>query len=271
MSIQRKIMILALLLVCVSGQGLAGETATLRNGFTIHYEHRETVGENTRLFLTDSADSFVDVPSNEIIEIEADKVPSAAPSAKQPVIERPVRIDEALSAASLRNHVSPELLRSVVRAESGFDPNARSPKGAQGLMQLMPATAARMGVQNVFDPQQNLDGGAKYLSELLGRYNNNLVFALAAYNAGPERVQKYHGVPPFPETVSYVSRVLRNLDLTQQESEPRTLAARRQLPQWAKRSSAPRLDAIRETQEAIARGDQQVEATDKSSEPIHSN
>jgi len=242
----------ALLLACTAGLGMAGETATLRNGFTIHYERHETIAETTRLYLTPSSDSFVDVPSDDILQIEADKVPAPAPPAKQPATRRPVNLEEALSAASQKNNVSPDLLRSVMRVESGFNPNARSSKGAQGLMQLMPATAAQMGVRNAFDPQQNLDGGARYLRELLGRYNNNLSFALAAYNAGPERVEKYHGVPPFPETVSYVTRVLRNLDLVERHRDSEAAVFPQQFPHWTRRSSAPNLDAIREAQEAAA-------------------
>jgi hypothetical protein len=185
----------------------------LRNGFSIHYVRHEAVGEITRLFLSDSQDSFVDVPTEEILEIERDSV---APTALSPeVAPKPGRhavdLDEALSAASYRNNLSPELVRSVVRAESGFNPNARSGKGAQGLMQLMPQTASQMGVRNPFDPVENLEGGTRYLSALLGRYNNDLPIALAAYNAGPERVQQYHGIPPYPETIAYVNKILRDL------------------------------------------------------------
>lgn len=208
MTARLQIIVLALVLGAGCAPSFAGETVTLRNGFTIHYEHRESQGEMTRLYLTPSAESFVDVPSDDILEIEADKTPATTPQATPPSAHHPVRLDEALSAASQKNNVSPELLRSVVRVESGFNPNARSAKGAQGLMQLMPATAARMGVRDAWNPEQNLDGGARYLSELLGRYNNNLTFALAAYNAGPESVEKYHGVPPYPETIAYVNRIV---------------------------------------------------------------
>lgn len=256
---------------CLAGTCFAGETATLRNGFAIHYERRESLGDTTRLYLADSSDSFVDVPTNDIMQIEVDKLPTATtpPTKPQTVNHHPIQLDEALSAASQKHNVSPDLLRSVIRAESGFNPNARSVKGAQGLMQLMPATAARLGVRDAFDPAQNVDGGARYLRELLGRYNSNLTFALAAYNAGPERVEKYHGVPPFPETVSYVTRILTNLNQGQAGSGPRSWASPSSLIPQSKKSSAPNFEAIRTLQSAIVMKDKSPEVKD--AEPTESN
>ena len=120
--------------------------------------------------------------------------------------------DAFINEASIRHGVSQALIKSVIRAESAFNANAQSTlsdgsSGAQGLMQLMPATAAEMGVTNSFDPRDNIMGGTRYLAQMLARHGNDPVLALAAYNAGPGRVQQYGGVPPFEETVNYISRI----------------------------------------------------------------
>ena len=115
----------------------------------------------------------------------------------------------ALATAAARRHgLDPELVLAVANVESGLKPGAVSPKGASGLMQLMPPTAREMGVTDIFDPVQNLDGGTRYLREMLARYDGDLKRALAAYNAGPGAVDKYKGVPPYRETLAYVRRVL---------------------------------------------------------------
>jgi soluble lytic murein transglycosylase-like protein len=112
-----------------------------------------------------------------------------------------------IDAAAARNGVDPALLRGLIRQESNFDPGAKSPAGAIGLCQLMPATAAGLGVTNPSDPVQNIEGGAKYLKQQLDRFGGDVSKALAAYNAGPGAVQRYNGVPPYAETQSYVQRV----------------------------------------------------------------
>lgn len=113
-----------------------------------------------------------------------------------------------IATAAARHGIDPALLRAVVRAESGFNPNAVSSAGAQGLTQLMPATAAGLGVTDPFDPAQALDGGAKYLRSQLDAFGGDVTKALAAYNAGPGAVQKYGGVPPYAETQAYVQKIL---------------------------------------------------------------
>ena len=121
-------------------------------------------------------------------------------------------LNEVVKAASGTYHLDPDLVNSVIRAESGFNVRAVSPKGAQGLMQLMPQTASELGVQNAFDPQANVEGGTRYLRELLERYDFDLIKALAAYNAGPQRVEQYGGVPPYYETKAYVARIVRDFN-----------------------------------------------------------
>lgn len=113
-----------------------------------------------------------------------------------------------ITKAAIRHGVDPELVRSVIRVESGFNPRAVSRKGARGLMQLMPRTASALGVRDVFNPRQNIDGGVRYLRRLIDRYRGNLPLALAAYNAGPRVVDWYGGIPPYRETQDYVRRIL---------------------------------------------------------------
>lgn len=124
----------------------------------------------------------------------------------------PGGLDEAVEQIASRHSLLPELLHSVIQVESNYNPYAVSPKGAQGLMQLIPATARRFGVGNPFNPVENIEGGARYLRYLLDLYNGNSPLALAAYNAGEGAVQKYGGVPPYKETQNYLVLVKKHLD-----------------------------------------------------------
>jgi len=194
--------------------------ATLGNGFSIRFDHRRTMQDISRLFLTAAEDSYVDVPSRQIVALEEERLPPPEPAA--PAAD----LRSVVNAASDKHLIDPDLIDSVIRAESGFNAKARSPKGAQGLMQLMPDTAQRLGVQDAYDAQANVDGGTRYLRQLLALYHHDLVKALAAYNAGPQRVQQYHGVPPYRETRAYVAKVIRDFNRKKlaQKPSPRPLS-----------------------------------------------
>jgi len=202
----------------------AADSAVLRNGFSIRHERRQVIGTITRLYLNADGSSFVDIPTVEIDHVEELPAEAAAEAVKDAPasaatlqasakkIAQPVDLNEVVNAASGTYRLDPDLVNSVIRAESGFNVHAVSPKGAQGLMQLMPKTASNLGVQNAFDPQANVEGGTRYLRELLERYDFDLVKALAAYNAGPQRVEQYGGVPPYYETKAYVARIVRDFN-----------------------------------------------------------
>jgi soluble lytic murein transglycosylase-like protein len=138
------------------------------------------------------------MPETAFPDVICDPVPEASIA--------PILLD-----AAQREGLEPRLLTAVIQQESAFRPCAVSQKGAQGLMQLMPGTATQFGVKDPFDPKQNVDAGAKYLKELIGRYSGNLALALGAYNAGPAKVDEAGGVPPIPETTDYVSQILSRL------------------------------------------------------------
>jgi len=210
------------LIALLTTQLRAAEMANLRNGFSIRHEWRETQGETTRLYLGSGSDAgYVDIATAEIDGYEA------APP--EPDVAKPAKAADLTSIigdASERSRIDADFIASVIRAESGNNPRAVSRKGAQGLMQLMPETANTLGVKDSFDPVDNVDGGVRYLRDLLLRYNGDAAKALAAYNAGPQRVQQYGGVPPYNETRAYVRRVI--LDYNRKKTAAsRQLRARR--------------------------------------------
>jgi soluble lytic murein transglycosylase-like protein len=198
------------LLLLTAGAASAGEYALLSSGARMHVDRHELDGARVRLY---NSTGYIEMPASNVTGFEVDEPPALAPALvpealpPPPVVAPPARSPVELADAAADKYGLPRLLvRSVMAAESGFQLDAVSPKGAIGLMQLMPATAQDLGV-DPHDPAQNVDAGVRYLRDLLNRYDGGLWRALAAYNAGPGAVDKYHWVPPYQETINYVSRI----------------------------------------------------------------
>ena len=236
------------LVVVLSAFGLMGrplpaaEQITLRNGFEITCHHYAVTNNHVRLYTGKTNESYIEVAPGDIASVEKipdppppdppspapapvafDAAPVSVPAAfdvrhqeKDAVVPAAVLsqadLSEMLTKAGGQHNVDRDLLASIVKAESNGNVRAVSRAGAQGLMQLMPATAAGLGVSDSFKPEQNVQGGSAYLDELLTRYHDNLSLALAAYNSGPAAVDKYHGIPPYRETKLYVARVIHEFN-----------------------------------------------------------
>jgi hypothetical protein len=182
------------------------EYMVLQSGQRIHVTGYERVGEILRLTVNGGT---IEISADSLVRVDPEDVflPVKAKSLNVPFAD-------FISASALAHGVAPELVASVIAVESNFNPNAVSWRYARGLMQLMPQTAARFGVTKVLDPQQNIEAGTRYLKELLLRYNGDLSLTLAAYNAGPDRVEQYRAVPPYRETRDYVRRVTEKFRAT---------------------------------------------------------
>jgi soluble lytic murein transglycosylase-like protein len=197
------------LIFCLSAPLLAGEYAVLQSGFRIHADRHETDGSTVRLL---TASGAVEMPSSLIAGFEQEEY--SAPKPEPPAAATPVRAltpQELVENAARKHGLRPEFVRSIAAVESNFSTNAVSPKGALGLMQLMPATAAELGADPK-NPAQNADAGTRYLRELLDRYKDKpdgIRLAIAAYNAGPGAVDKHGSIPPYRETQTYVDKVVR--------------------------------------------------------------
>ena len=187
---------------------LGGEYAVLRNGFRIHAERHEAAGSNVRLY---TKDGVTEMPAAAVVAFETEEytAPAAPPAPPKVAAPVPVRDPQTLVRdAALRSGLPPSLVESVARVESALRPEAVSPKGALGVMQLMPATARALDA-DPRDTAQNIDAGTRLLRELLIKYDGDVVKALSAYNAGAGAVDRYHGMPPYPETQDYVDKVIR--------------------------------------------------------------
>ncbi len=238
-------------LAMLAAQAPAAEHVTLRNGFDMICSHHAKADRKIRLFLSSDESNYIEVAPEDIAGVENVPDPPAPPpestasvaptapggqsadqtrsSVRQSTPLNPADLREMLANAGHDHHLDVDLLASVVKAESGGNANAVSRTGARGLMQLMPGTASELGVADSFRPDQNVRGGSTYLDALLTRYHDNMALALAAYNAGPAAVDKYHGVPPYRETRLYVARVIHefNRRVLARQSLARDAQARR--------------------------------------------
>jgi soluble lytic murein transglycosylase-like protein len=206
----RTLLLLTGLEVFLAPPGFSSEIAHLKNGRNLAIQSHQQIG-NKMVLLLEGTDhlEFDEEWIDNIVPVDPPAAQAdCAMQAAAPKHYSQKEIREVIKAAAQKNRLAESLLSSLIQVESNFDPWARSPKGAQGLMQLMPETVALYKVKNIFDVRENVEAGARYLKDLLQQFNQNLVLALAAYNAGPSAVVSYKGVPPFPETEAYVRRVL---------------------------------------------------------------
>jgi len=218
-----RLLFAAVALVALAPAARAGERVILSNGFEIVCHHHAQVQNQVRLYLSAGEDNYIERRPEDIASVEMVSDLPAPEELKKtlPVAETkpgadgklsPADLAEMLSKAGQAHNLDVDLLASLVKAESGGNAHAVSRAGARGLMQLMPATAKGLGVDDSFKPEQNVRGGSIYLNALLLKYHDNLALALAAYNAGPEAVAKYHGIPPYHETQAYVARVIHEFN-----------------------------------------------------------
>lgn len=179
------------------------EYIVLRTGARLNVTGYELLGSKYRLQLKGGT---AEVAVEDVVAIEPEEIFEPLPEPLSPTTP----FHDMIRAAGERYGVDPDLIHCVIAVESNFNSTAISSRNARGLMQLLPATANRMGVKNIFDPKENIDGGTKYLRDMLTRYHGNLTLALAAYNAGPEAVGRYgNRVPPYQETQKYIDRIAR--------------------------------------------------------------
>jgi len=196
----KRAIIFAALLVAAAAPRARADYAVLRSGLRLHITGYELTGGRVRLTVEGG---MVEVAADDILSVEPESVFPAVPAVPPP--EGPYGM--LIRDAAKRHGVDEKLIQHVIAVESNFNPRAVSHRQASGLMQILPQTAARYSVANIFDPAQNIEAGTRYLKELLERYRGDLKLALAAYNAGPEMVERYGGVPPFRETRNYVRQI----------------------------------------------------------------
>ena len=234
-------MVLMGLLAALNPLARAAEQVTLSNGFVERCDHHAQVDGHVRLYLESGEDSYIDFAPDQIASVATIPDPPAAePASQTSKTNRKLNsadLGEMLAHAGQQHNLDVDLLASVVKAESNGNAHAVSRAGAEGLMQLMPGTAAQLGVRDRFRPEENVQGGSAYLDSLLSHYHDNLALALAAYNAGPQAVDQYHGIPPYRETRLYVARVIHEFN---RRVRAREAAARAQAAAQTSRSALSR-------------------------------
>jgi soluble lytic murein transglycosylase-like protein len=203
-----------LIAVVLASPAFAGEYAVLTTGFRIHADRHELEGASIKLFTTDG---MIEVPASSVASFESEEYVAPAPApiaaALAPAPPKSTDPKTLVREAAVRNSLPPAFVASVARTESAMKQSAVSPKGAIGVMQLMPATAKALDA-DPHNTEQNIDAGTRLLRELLVKYDGDVVKALAAYNAGPGAVDKYNGLPPYRETQDYVNKVIRDYQKT---------------------------------------------------------
>jgi soluble lytic murein transglycosylase-like protein len=190
----------------------------LRTGARLNVSAYQLLGDHYHIQINGGS---AEIAAADVVAIEPEEI--FVPAPRMPLTQAP--FGELIRNASQKYGVDADLLFSVIAAESNFNSKAVSRRGARGLMQLLPATAARLGVTDIFDPAQNIDAGTRYLHELMTRYQGDLVLTLAAYNAGPGAVQHYGRVPPYHETISYVRAIRRTYAERKLKSDAKTAAS----------------------------------------------
>ena len=194
----------------------SADIAVMSSGKILYIERFHRADEQITLFLEGGGE--VTIPAELVTNIVPNEIVEDTGQAPQEIRLLP-HLGDLIAPAAAKYALDPNLVAAVIWAESSGDPKAVSTKGASGLMQLMAGTARDMGVSNVLDPSQYIDGGSRYLREMLDRHDGDLSLALAAYNAGPEAVRKYGGIPPFKETQNYVGKVMRAYERARETDE----------------------------------------------------
>jgi hypothetical protein len=208
-------LLMVALVLAAGSSGARADYFVMRSGARLAVNSYQLLGERYRVQISGGT---AEIAASDVVAIEPEEIFIPAP--RMPVAQAPY--GPLIQTAAQKYGVDADLVFSVITAESNFNPNAISRRGARGLMQLLPATATRLGVKDIFDPGQNIDAGTRYLHELLTLYRGDLVLTVAAYNAGPGALQKYGRVPPYRETQSYIRAIRKTYAQRKSKADTKT-------------------------------------------------